>query len=105
MELQDGNRKGAKYQLSRALQECPKDGQLLGLLIELENKSNRKRLSVQALQKTDNDPHVIMSVAKIFWRERKHNKARKWFDRAVNLDRDLGDAWVYYYAFEVDVKE
>lgn len=43
-----------------------------------------------------------MSVAKIFWKEKKVHKARKWFDRAVGLNPDIGDSWIYYYAFEED---
>ena len=31
----------------------------------------------------------------------KIDKARTWFDRAVRLDPDLGDAWAYFYKFEV----
>ena len=56
------------------------------------------------MKKTDNNPHTILSVAKIFWKEKKYGKARKWFERAIMLNSDLGDAWIYYYAFEEDVK-
>lgn len=54
-----------------------------------------------ALKKCDNDPHVIMSVARIFEKDRKIDKARKWFERAVALNPRLGDAWAYYYVFEI----
>ena len=33
--------------------------------------------------------------------DRKYVKARKWFSRAVTLNADLGDAWAYFYAFEL----
>ena len=42
-----------------------------------------------------------MAVARLFERDRKIPKARKWFDRAVALNPKLGDAWAHYYAFEL----
>ena len=41
-----------------------------------------------------------MAVAQLFSVEGKYAKARKWFNRAVTLDPDLGDAWAAWYAFE-----
>ena len=42
-----------------------------------------------------------MSVARLFDRDRKHAKARKWLERAVALSPKLGDAWAHLYAFEL----
>lgn len=105
MELNRNDRKSAQYQLSRALQECPTDGQLWGLAIELENKSTRKGVCVDALKKTNKDPYTMLSIAKMCWREKKYAKARKWFESALILNSDLGDTWIYFYAFEVDMNE
>ena len=44
--------------------------------------------------------NVILAVSRLFWRERKEEKARSWCNRAVTLDPDLGDAWANYFAFE-----
>lgn len=33
--------------------------------------------------------------------DRKSDKARKWIDRAVTLDPDLGDSWARFFAFEL----
>ena len=38
-----------------------------------------------------------MAVAKLFWAERTCDKPRSWFNRAG----DRGDAWAYFYRFEV----
>lgn len=38
---------------------------------------------------------------RLFWTERKLSKAREWFQRAVKIDPDLGDAWGYFYKFEL----
>jgi hypothetical protein len=41
-----------------------------------------------------------MAIGKIFWVEKKQNKARKFFLRATELDKDNGDTWLYLLAFE-----
>ena len=40
-------------------------------------------------------------VFRLFWSERKINKAREWFQRTVKIDPDYGDAWAYFYKFEL----
>lgn len=42
-----------------------------------------------------------MVVAKLFWNERKIEKTRTWFTRAITINPDLGDAWGYLYKFEL----
>lgn len=56
---------------------------------------------VDALKKCENDPLVLLAVARLFLSERKITKARSWFNRTVKLDPDLGDAWAAYYKFEL----
>ena len=46
------------------------------------------------------DPYVFLSIGKIFWVEKKYNKARKFFQRATELGRDNGDTWLHLLAFE-----
>jgi len=41
------------------------------------------------------------TVARLLWVERKIVKAREWFLRTVKIDPDLGDAWAYFYRFEL----
>ena len=43
----------------------------------------------------------MLAVAKMFWSERKLQKSREWFTRTVKLEPDLGDAWIYFYKFEL----
>mmetsp|Transcript_30357 Transcript_30357/g.116416 ORF Transcript_30357/g.116416 Transcript_30357/m.116416 type:complete len:97 (+) Transcript_30357:2605-2895(+) len=42
----------------------------------------------------------MLAVARLLWRDRKFDKAQDWFQRAVALDPDLGDAWATMWAFE-----
>lgn len=43
----------------------------------------------------------LLGKSRLFWAERKIEKARKWFNRAVALDSDLGDAWSAFLRFEL----
>ena len=53
------------------------------------------------MARCENDTYVIVAVAKLFWKDMKTAKARKWFNRAVSLNPSLGDAWAAYFAFEL----
>jgi pre-mRNA-processing factor 6 len=46
---------------------------------------------VDALKKCNDDPFVVAVVAGAFWEDRKVDKARSWFNRAVTLNP--GEAW------------
>ena len=100
-ELAD-NPKGAKFTLSKGLQESPKNGELWALAIEMEPKSSRTAKSVEAMKICDNDPYVILAIAKLFWKEKKFDKTEKWLERCVLVNGDYGDAWIYYYKFKKD---
>merc|ERR1719482_1406852 len=92
VETAANNEKVATHLMSRALQECPNSGPLWSCAIELEAKSAQSAKSVDALKKCENDTYVIVAVAKLFWKDMKTAKARKWFNRAVSLNPSLGDA-------------
>ncbi|KNA11512.1 hypothetical protein SOVF_134540 [Spinacia oleracea] len=100
-ELRHGNKKEADNMLAKALQECPNSGILWAAQIETVPRPQRKTKSSDALTKCDKDPHVIAAVAKLFWHDRKVDKARSWFNRAVTLAPDIGDFWALYYKFEL----
>ncbi|CAE7896931.1 STA1 [Symbiodinium sp. KB8] len=102
VELLDGSERLSHHLMSKALQECPTSGLLWAKAIELEPKQGQNAKSVDALKKCENDAHVIIAVAKLFWRDGKNAKARKWFNRAVTLNPRLGDAWGAYLAFELE---
>uniref|UniRef100_A0A6B2KXN3 PRP1 splicing factor N-terminal domain-containing protein n=1 Tax=Arcella intermedia TaxID=1963864 RepID=A0A6B2KXN3_9EUKA len=91
----------AMNMLAKALQECPKSGTLWAEAIEMEPKAGKKAKSVDALKRCDQDPHVILAVAKLFWQNRQIEKARMWFNRALGVDPDFGDAWAASYKFEL----
>jgi len=101
LERRAGNENLAVTLMSRALQECPLSGILLAENILTAPKMEQKSKSADAIKKCPDDPHVICSIASLFAIERKKEKARKWFERSVVLNPNLGDSWAKYYAFEL----
>lgn len=103
LERRAGNEKLANTLTARALQECPSSGALLAENIRKAPRVEQKSKSADAIKRCPEDPRVIAAVANLFATDRKNEKARKWYDRAVILDPDLGDSWAYFYAFELEV--
>lgn len=99
VEERDGSG-GSKGMLARALQTLPTSGSLSSHSVMSEPRPTRKSRSVDALKKTNNAVEVIITVARLFWSERKVDKARDWFGRAVVANGDFGDAWGWWYKFE-----
>ncbi|KAJ1728184.1 U4/U6 x U5 tri-snRNP complex subunit Prp1 [Coemansia biformis] len=97
------NMDAARAVMARALQECPRAGMLWAEAILLEPRAQRKAKSVDAMRSTDaHDPFVTVVVARLFWSERRVDKARLWFERAARADPDFGDAWAWWLRFELE---
>lgn len=90
----------AQMLVSRALKECGESGRLWALAIALEPKARQRAKSVDALRKCDQNPFVLLQIGKLFWRERKLEKARDWLKRAIKADSLFGDAYATLHAFE-----
>jgi pre-mRNA-processing factor 6 len=95
VELRGNNINMAKALLAKALQECSNSGLLWSEAIFMEPRPQRKTKSVDALKRCDNDPIIIATIARLFWAERKVDKARTWFEKAVKVDPDRGDSWAW----------
>ncbi|OQD73194.1 hypothetical protein PENDEC_c016G04857 [Penicillium decumbens] len=100
VERRANNIAQAKVLMARALQEAPASGLLWSESIwHLEPRAQRKARSLEAIKKVDNDPILFITVARIFWGERRLEKAMTWFEKAIVSDSDYGDGWAWYYKF------
>ncbi|KAL4927422.1 U4/U6-U5 snRNP complex subunit PRP6 [Aspergillus undulatus] len=100
VERRANNIPQAKVLMARALQEVPSSGLLWSESIwHLEPRAQRKVRSLEAIKKVDNDAILFITVARIFWGERRLEKAMTWFEKAIVSNSDLGDAWAWYYKF------
>jgi len=102
LEERAGAANQAKSNLARGLQECPAAGILWSMAIMAEARQARRGKSLDAMKKVGEDPHILCTVARLFWAERKVEKARAWFMRAVKSDKDLGDTWAWWLKFELE---
>ncbi|KAI0522017.1 PRP1 splicing factor [Xylaria bambusicola] len=105
LELRAGDMKQAESLMERARRDVPKNKQ--GLLWaekiwHLTEPKQRKPRAVEAVKEAENDPVLLVAVARIFWGERRLDKAQNWFERALVRDSDLGDSWAWYYKFLVE---
>jgi pre-mRNA-processing factor 6 len=100
IERRANNISQAKNLMAQALQQVPSSGLLYTESIwHLEPRTQRKPRALEAIKKVDNDPILFTTIARIFWGERKLEKAQNWFEKAIVLDSDLGDTWAWYYKF------
>ncbi|KAK2720533.1 hypothetical protein QYM36_004418 [Artemia franciscana] len=101
IENRSGNKDMATKLMSKAMQECPTAGVLWAENIFMAPRPQRKTASVDAIKKCEHDPHVLLAVSKLVWTERKLDRARDWFLKTVKIDPDFGDAWAYFFKFEL----
>ena len=100
VERRAGNTPQAKVLMAKALQALPTSGLLWSESIwHLEPRTQRKPRSLEAIKKCDNDSTLFVTVARVFWGERRLEKAANWFEKAILLDADLGDTWAWYLKF------
>ncbi|CAO0794450.1 unnamed protein product [Mucor circinelloides] len=101
IEKRNNNVAVAKSLAAKALQECPSSGAIWTEVIFMEARPQRKARSVDALKKCEHDPIVVTAVARLFWTDRKIEKARNWFQKAIQIDPDQGDSFAWWYKFEL----
>ena len=58
------------------------------------------RKSTDAVKHVNTHPSIFMAIGKIFWVEKKLEKARRFLTRATELEPDNGDTWLHLLKFE-----
>lgn len=58
------------------------------------------RKSTDAVKHVNTDAVIFVAIGKIFWVENKIEKARRFLNRATELDADNGDTWLHLLKFE-----
>lgn len=101
MERRVGNDKAAENSLAKSLHDCPTSGLLLSEMIRMAPRPNQKAKSTDALKKNAGDPHILATIAELFWKSRKVENARSWFKRSTTSDPKIGDNWATFYRFEL----
>jgi len=101
MERRIGNDKAAESALAKSLQDCPTSGSLLSESIRMAPRPAQKAKSTDALKKNAADPHILATIADLFWRNRKVENARSWFKRSLTSDPKIGDHWAAWFRFEL----
>lgn len=85
LEVRKGDMRNAQSVLAKALQDCPKSGLLWAETIDLANAPLKNAKSLEALKRCDQDPYVMLAVARLFWMNRQVDKASMWFKRYATL--------------------
>lgn len=64
--------------MSKALKAFPKSSQIWAIAIELESENTRKKKASNAIEVCGQSAWINSSVAKLFWKENKLEKAKAW---------------------------
>jgi pre-mRNA-processing factor 6 len=100
LERRANNLNQAQNLMAGALQQCPTSGILWAeKIMHLETRTQRKPRALEAIKKVEKDPLLFVVVARIFWAERRLDKAATWFTKAITVDSDFGDSWIWFHKF------
>lgn len=100
LEFRLGNIKAGQMLVIEGLRKFPRSGELWAEAIRQEPRQTRKAKAVDAMEKCSESAEVMLEAAKLFWEDRKLEKARLWFKKCVDFAGKWGDAGIYWYLFE-----
>ncbi|KAI5949747.1 prp1 [Candida theae] len=100
LEKRQGNIKAATSIAAKNLKQFPSNAHVwYQHLLLIPKMSLRKPEFINALQKTNNSPEILLYLGVLFWKDGKFLKAKSWFDRSLNADPTNGDAWGWLYTY------
>lgn len=90
------------YQLvSRGQQHSKDDELLLYYSTKITNRYQRKNRVVDSQQQNPTSGYSFLSGAKLCLEQSKFTKAYETLQRALLIDPNLGDIWIYMYGYEL----
>lgn len=90
----------ARQLVNKSLRIVP---QLPGIWMQhlsmIPKMSHRKNVFLDALKLTSNSSRILTGIGFFFWVDGKFQKAKAWFERALNAEPSDGDAYAWNYCF------
>lgn len=99
LEIRYGDKKQVSSVLAKALKDCSKSGEIWAIAILKEPHNARKKKASVAVEQCGTNSAISCSIGKLFWKDNKVEKARKWLEDALHHDKTNGDYWAYYLKF------
>lgn len=100
LEKRNGDYQLAIQLTNKSLKIFPNSSYLwLEYLGQIKKSSIRKNAYLDAMKNTGNSPTILLSIGIFFWLDGKFNKAKSWFERALDVEPRNGDIWAWLYIF------
>ncbi|GME75699.1 unnamed protein product [Ambrosiozyma monospora] len=99
LEIRSKNIQQAKILIAKALKDIPKSGLIWSENIKVAKPQQRKNFYKMALNSTDDDSYVVLTIALDLWSLGKISRAKQFFQSIFENDSDFGDAYIYYLGF------
>lgn len=119
LERESNNEQMVDKLVTDGLQQLPNDGMLLIFFVDWilgrllceqirqAPKVKRGTMLSSLIKSHSDDPYLYMLAGCFFWSQKKNDKAKRWFEGAIQYNSDIGDHWAVYYMFmlETDTEE
>ncbi|OWB63801.1 hypothetical protein B5S29_g4811 [[Candida] boidinii] len=101
LEIRNNNFNQGIKLLEKSLKIIPNSARLLRIKVNYIGKtlSQKKNLFVQCLNLSNDNPIVILSIANNLIKFGKFTRAKNFYQKCIEIDKDYGDCYIYYYKY------
>ncbi|GME78278.1 unnamed protein product [[Candida] boidinii] len=101
LEIRNNNFNQGIKLLEKSLKIIPNSARLLRIRVNYLGKtlSQKKNLFVQCLNLSNDNPIVILSIANNLIKFGKFTRAKNFYQKCIEIDKDYGDCYIYYYKY------
>lgn len=90
----------ARQLISKALQLFPSNAALRVINLRFIPKASHRKVAYKAaLEETNYAPQISLTIGVFLWIGGKSEKAKTWFDSALETDKSIGDSWAWSYQY------